>query len=356
MQIKPKILTRFLMRRFLSAFLIVLAVVAGIIFTITFVEKLPSFPSAVDAARISFALILEYVPLMLPLVAFMGTLLAMYNLTRSSEGVIISGAGLSPYKTMRPFLIIITIIGIIATLVVNPMAIRMNQNNLNAGSIDLVDNAVWLRESNDGQIFTMRATGIRMTDANKMIFTNAAAFVQSAESKFKERIESREITLTQDGQFKATNVTVFGPNGAPITRRTWEIDTLMSPDNVLERHLKPEQVSFWKLPNFIKSLSQMGLNTRGHLIQFWKLLFLPLVLIAMVVLGFAFSQTNERRNFSFGIKFSIGILTCFILYFITNVFAALGVSGSLPTVIAVLVPPMIILSAAAFFIVSFDTI
>ena len=342
------------MRRFLASFFLVLFVVSGIIFIITFVEKLPGSASAVAALYTSSALLLDYVPLLLPLVVFIGTLLTSYNLTRSSEGVIISSAGYSPFQSMRPYLITAFAIGIIATSVLNPMAVRMNSKSIGPSNIDLVDGAIWLRETSPLGTFTMRATGLRTND-NSLTFTGAYAFMQNLESKFQYRIEAAEINL---GNFEisAKNAVIFDQAGMPKQTNRFSVPTLMTPDTVLERHLKPDQVSFWKLPGFIESLTKMGLNTRGHYIQFWTLLFLPLNLIAMVVLGAAFSQTNERRNFAFGKKFAVATLVCFVLYFVINLFTALGTSGALPTILAVLAPPLIVLSAAAIAIVSFDSI
>ncbi|MCL2338598.1 MAG: LptF/LptG family permease [Proteobacteria bacterium] len=354
MQIKPKILTRFLVRKFLASFFLVLAVVAGIIFIITFVEKLPGEASAMSALYLSFALLLSYIPLLLPLVMFIGTLLTSYGLTRSNESVIIASAGLSPYQSMRSFLVVSVLIGIFVTAVVNPIAVKLNSYDIGTSQMDLVDGAVWLRETNNGSTFTMRATGLkRVSDA--LSFSNVIAFVQDVDSKFKYRVQAKEITLS-GGTLSAKNATVTDTSGIPRSTPKWNIGTLMTPDTVLERNLRPDQVSFWKLPKFIDALSAMKLNTREHYIQFWTLLFLPLTLVAMVVLGIAFAQTHERRNFSFGIKFSIGILASFILYFVINVFGALGTSGSLPTILAVLAPPLIVLAGAAIAIVSFDTI
>ena len=125
---------------------------------------------------------------------------------------------------------------------------------------------------------------------------------------------------------------------------------------VLDRYLQPDQISFWKLPTFISKMNAIGVSTRGHLVQFWTLLFLPLTMIAMTVLGIAFSQTKQRRNYSFGVKFSLGIVTCFALYFIVNIFNALGNTGALPPIIAIVAPQIIIITGACTFITSFDTI
>ncbi|MBR6363940.1 MAG: LptF/LptG family permease [Alphaproteobacteria bacterium] len=76
----------------------------------------------------------------------------------------------------------------------------------------------------------------------------------------------------------------------------------------------------------------------------------------MATLGIAFSQTRQRRNHTFGKKFSLGILTCFVLYFLLNIFSALGANGTLPPLLAIIAPPLIIIAASGVFIAGFDTI
>jgi len=343
------------MRRFLSALLLILLIVCGVIFSITFIEKLPGSADATDALWTSFVLLLEYIPLFLPLATFMGTLLAFYNLTRSSESIIISGAGLSPYQSAKPFLIMAALVGLFATFVMNPYAVSVASKNPTHEHIELTDDAIWLRETTDDGTLTLRAEKVRRDKSGGLIFGRATAFILSEDSKFKQRIEATEILLADD-EFSARNATLYGVDGIPVQQARWRMHSLMTPENVLERHLTPKQITVWRLPGFIRNMERTGLNPRGHLVQLWTLLFLPLTLIAMATLGVAFSQTRQRRNFSFGTKFSIGILACFALYFIINVFGALGTSGGLPTLLAVLAPPLIVLFGAAIFIVSYDTI
>ena len=355
LNLKPKILTTFLARRFLSGVALVLLIIAGIIFAITFVEKLPGQESALNAADISFVALLGYIPIFLPIVIFMGTLLTAYNLTRSSESVIISGAGLSPWQKMRPFIITSFLIGVFTVCVINPYSVKLSNANIEINNFDLADNAIWLREMDDDGSFIMRAEGVSQSKNGELVFSKVSVFVQGQNSKFKERVEAKKMTLNDNG-FSTKTARIYGTDGTPLNTQNWARTAKTTPENFLERHLLPNQVSFWKLPEMIKNMRKMGLPIRGHLIQFWTLLFLPLTLIAMTTLGTAFSQTRERRNFSFGVKFSIGILVCFALYFIMNVFGALGASGALPTIIAVLMPPLIITAFSAMWIVSFEAI
>ena len=101
---RPSVLNKFLLRRFFASFFIVMLTVCGIIYAVTFVERLSSNSTALSTLFDAWVRLLEYIPMFLPLAVFMGTLVAFYNLTKSSELIIVSGTGLSPFQIARPFL------------------------------------------------------------------------------------------------------------------------------------------------------------------------------------------------------------------------------------------------------------
>ncbi|MBQ6736234.1 MAG: LptF/LptG family permease [Alphaproteobacteria bacterium] len=350
---RNRILSRFLFRRFFGGVGLVLLIVCGIIFAVTFVERLPNNPTIIAALNDAWVRLIEYVPLFLPLAVFMGTLVAYYTLTRSSEGVIISGAGLSPYQMSRPFLVGAFLIGVIATTVINPYAVELGSKNITDEKLRLVDDAIWLRESGDDGYITLVAKNMKKNGDN-LIFLNTTIYVQNTEFKLDNRIDTDKITLSETG-LKTEHATILDRNGKTHSG-PWQTDTRITPQTVLDRYLQPDQISFWKLPKFITKMSNIGISVRGHLVQFWTLLFLPLTMISMATLGVAFSQTRQRRNHNFGLKFGLGILTCFILYFLLNIFSVLGANGTLPTLLAIIAPPLIIISVSGVFIASFDTI
>lgn len=350
---RPKILTRFLLRRFFYGVGLVMLVVCGIILAVTFVERLPANPNAGAALSESWIRLLEYVPLFLPLAVFMGTLLASYNLTKSSEKIIIASAGLSPYQMAKPFLIGAALIGIIATTLVNPYSVSLSAKNITSDHLMLIDDAIWLREASDNGYITMNAKKMHKS-GDILLFEDATIYLQDQTFKVHQRVEAETITLSDAG-LDATNATSWDDNGIP-TKTSWHKETLLTPQTVLDRYLQPDQISFWELPKFIKKMQSIGVPVRGHLVQLWTLLFLPLTMVAMATLGVAFSQTHQRRNYSFGIKFGTGVITCFALYFMINMFNAFGSTGILPPLLAIVAPPLIIIAAAGAFIASFDTI
>ncbi|MCM1294535.1 MAG: LptF/LptG family permease [Muribaculaceae bacterium] len=328
-------------------------VVCGIIFAVTFVERLPANATAIEAVSESWMRLLEYVPLFLPLAVFMGTLLASYNLTKSSESIIVSSAGLSPYQSARPFLVGAALIGIFATTVINPYAVNLSTQNITAHNLKLVDNKIWLREASNTGFITMTASTMHKLP-NGLAFENATVYTQNPDFKLTARVQAPSIELTDIG-LSATDATILSGDGT-THHGPWAAQTRLTPQTVLDRYLQPDQISFWQLPHFIIKMNDIGVPMRGHLVQFWTLLFLPLTMIAMATLGVAFSQTRQRRNFNFGLKFGLGIITCFAVYFLVNMFSALGSTGVLPPLLAIVAPPLIIIACAGTFIASFDTI
>ena len=341
------------MRRFFSGVGLVLLVVCGIVMAVTFVERLPSNPTALAALGDAWRRLLEYVPLFLPIAVFLGTLLASYNLTKSSESIIVASAGLSPYQVSRPFFFFFSLIGIVATTIINPYSVELNSGDITSDHLVLIDDEIWLREASDNGYITMNAKNMHKS-GNILLFDNATLYIQTPDFKLTQRVQADTITLSDEG-LGASRATIWNSRGIP-SESDWHIQTLLNPQTVLDRYLQPDQISFWQLPKFIQKMEQIGVPVRAHLVQFWTLLFLPLTMIAMVTLGVAFSQTRQRRNYSFGIKFGMGVLTCFAVYFLVNMFSALGATGTLPPLLAIIAPPLIIIAGAGVFITSFDTI
>ncbi len=350
---KFNILNRFLLRRFFSGVGLVMFIVCGIILAVTFVERLPSNTNAVAALYDSWIRLLEYVPMFLPLAVFMGTLLTSYTLTKSSESIIISSAGMSPYQSARPFFIGAFLIGAFATTVINPYSVSVSVQNITPEHLQLIDNRIWLRETSDTGFLTMNADSIHKS-GDTLIFENTTIYTQDPQFKLSQRIHADTVTLSDTG-LVANNATIWNTDGT-TNISNWQTQTLLTPQTVLDRYLQPDQISFWQLPEFIQRMETIGAPVRGHKIQLWTLLFLPLTMISMAALGVAFSQTKQRRNYSFGVKFSLGIVTCFALYFLINMFNALGSTGTLPPMLSIIAPPLIIIAGAGIFITSFDTI
>jgi lipopolysaccharide export system permease protein len=292
----------------------------------------------IPALDASFAHFLEMLPMFLPLAAFLATLMAFQKLTVSSEFAIIQSAGLSLARAMRPMTTTAAIVGIIAATVVNPLSVGYGAV---ASRLEKIDGAVWLHDSANG--ITVRALDAD-GGSSGLTLIDATIIIQDSAFRIASRIDAKEVSV-KDGKLSAQHAKIFGSEGLERTMN-WSVDSNLDPGAVLSRSLKPSQVSFWKLPKLIKSLSSIGIPTTAHELQFLSLLFLPLVLAAMTTLGAAFSHSRSPRRFSFARQFAAGIICCFCAYFAMQIFGAMGNSGALPPIVAAFMPPGIVLFAA----------
>lgn len=346
-----KILSYFLLRRFFSGVFVVIAVISSVIFLITFVERLSSNSSFLLTVSDSWIRLIEYLPLFLPLAVFIGTLLSSYNLIKSSESIIISNSGLSPFQSFIPFLIGSLIIGIITTTIINPYSVKLSTNNITNQNLRLIDNSIWIREESKDYILTLRSEKLNILEKNKLELNNNNIFIQDKNLRLTEIIKTNKLIL-ENKEFKTNKAIIIDEKGIP-TEQKWNRNTSLTFEIILNRYLKPDQISFWKLPAFIKKMNNIGIFVPQHVVHLWTLIFLPLNLVSMAFLGTAFSLTKQRRNYSFGLRFSLAILVCFILYFITNIFKTLGSTSILPAVISVLSPQLIIVAIAGIIISKF---
>jgi lipopolysaccharide export system permease protein len=333
-----KILTRFLSVRYLQSLALVLAAISGIVFATSFMQEIGAMPLG-PALDSSFSRFLEMFPMFLPLAAFIGMLMAFYRLTTSSELAVMRSGGMSTYKIMRPMLLVALVSGVLVAGLVNPLSVAYDAGSVKDSMIERVDGAVWMRDKS----MVLRARGMA-ADAGGLILKDATVIVQNAQSQIENRIDAEKLILS-DGKLAAENARVLDSKGRERLAR-WTGATSLSPDAVMRQYLRPNQVSFWRLPGQIRLLSGAGIPHAGHVLQFLSLLLLPLNLAAMAALGAAFAQTKERRRFSFARQFGFGIICCFMVYFVMQIMNAVALSGAVPPVFAMFLPPAIVLFLA----------
>src|SRR5260370_35257150 len=96
---------------------------------------------------------------------------------------------------------------------------------------------------------------------------------------------------------------------------------------------------FWDLPGYIAWLEQSGFPAQRHRLHFNVLLARPFLLCAMVLVAATFSLRMQRRG---GATLMIvgGVVAGFLLYFLSDIIFALGLSAKVPVTLAAWPPPV----------------
>ena len=116
----------------------------------------------------------------------------------------------------------------------------------------------------------------------------------------------------------------------------------LTPEKIQESFASPETLSFWDLPDFIRTLESTGFSALSHRIYFLTLLAQPLLLASMVLFAAAFSLRQTRRGGT-AIMVMAGILTGFLLFILNDIVIALGLTEALPAAMAAWSPACVAL-------------
>lgn len=347
---------RYVLTQTLRALGVALAVIAGLVMLIDFVEvsRSVSGHAEVGGARV-FGLMLMKSPAvilqLLPFVFLFGTLGAFVGLNRRSELVAMRAAGVSAWRFVFPAAAAAVLIGVATVTVLHPAAASLDglyereRARIRGGAGASEASAVWLREGDDSRQIVIRAdsrdraTG-RLNDVSFFIYTVGS----DGDRAFNERIDAASATLSA-GSWRLTDA-----RGASVGQQAREYASLDLPSSIAEddafnQFADPESTPFWSLPNQIERIEAAGFSATAHRLMFQQLLATPLMFGAMSILAAAFSLRLMRLGDLARMSIAAVILG-FAFFFINQFTAALGAAEAIPPFLAAWLPPILTVLSA----------
>jgi len=117
------------------------------------------------------------------------------------------------------------------------------------------------------------------------------------------------------------------------------IATTLTRDRIRETLGRPSGISVYDLPDTIRQLANAGFSTKRYEVWYQIELARPLFLVAMVLVGAAFTMRHTRLGGT-GVAVLTAVLLGFALYFVRNFAQVLGENGQLPVALAAWAPPI----------------
>lgn len=280
-----------------------------------------------------------------PFSALLGAMFAFWRLNRYHEFVVARAAGVSIWQFLAPPVAIAILIGLFKIAIFNPFssAMLLKYEILEAKYIRgksslaaLANQGLWFRQSTGDGHYILHARAISTRDVR---LDKVIVFLMQDGDRFVGRIDAKSATL-EDGFWRLDNAVLTEPNKAPARFSIRRLPTDLTSGNINDSFAPPETISFWALPGFIKVLENAGFSGVRHMLHWHTHLALPLMLAAVVILAATFSLRPIRRGGAAVLLVS-GIGTGFLLYFLSDVVYALGVSSKLPVVMAAWSPALV---------------
>ena len=139
--------------------------------------------------------------------------------------------------------------------------------------------------------------------------------------------------ILDSGNWQLANAWITAPDTPPSFKTNYRVKTKLTFEKIQESFASPETISFWDLPDFINVMENAGFSALRHRLHWHTLLALPFLLCAMVLIAATFSLRLVRHGGTLLIVAG-GIFVGFLSYFLSDIVYALGLSASLPIMLA----------------------
>ncbi len=282
------------------------------------------------------------VEMLLPFAVLFGAMIAFWRLARANEVVVARAAGVSVWQFLLPALLVTLAVGLFHITVFNPFAAitlakfeKMEARYLKRTTslLAVSKNGLWLRQADAGGQSVIHALRVSQND---MVLHDVIIFLFEGSDRFVGRVDAETASL-EKGYWDIKNAWVSAPNREARFVPSYRLKTDLTIGKIQEAFASPETMSFWDLPGFINALEAAGFSGRRHRLYLYTLYAFPVLLCAMVLIAATFTLRVSRRT---GAAFAMGggVLLSFLLYFLTDVIRALGLSANVPTVLAAWTP------------------
>ena len=291
-----------------------------------------------------------------PFAVLLASMMCFAMLARSSELVVTRAGGVSAWRLISPAIVVSILLGIFSFAVYNPIASAfaarfetLEQRFFDRSSSRLAVSSagLWLRQGGEEGQTVIRAK--RASSSIEQLW-DVAIFQFGQNDRLIRRLSAETATLEErawrlDGvrRWDLLDAAVDDRDAAltetvPIVIDEMRIPTDLTVEHINDSFAAPQTISFWKLPGFIEILEDSGFSSDRHRMHWFSLLSAPIVFVAMVLIGAAFSMRHARFG-GLGIMALGCVMSGFGFFFLSDIANALGASGSVPVPLAAWAPP-----------------
>ncbi|KAE9626533.1 LPS export ABC transporter permease LptG [Parasedimentitalea maritima] len=342
-------------RRFMQWFSIICAVLLTLVMLIDLNEQIRRF----DGLDLSFGQLINLTLLnapsalseFLPLIMILSTIVLFVGLARSSELVVTRAIGRSGIRALAAPIIMAALIGVLTVSTLNPIVAatsnryqELSDTYRNGGpaALSLSGEGLWLRQGGAQGQSVIHATAYS-GEIDNVTLHNVTIVSYAPGGNPTRQIVAQRAQLQGDhwvlNHAKVWPLTPgFNPETNSVEHSKLLLPTTLTQDRIRDSLGTASGISVYDLPETIKALQQAGFSTKRYEVWLQVELARPLFLIAMVLVGAAFTMRHARSGGT-GLAVLTAVLLGFGLYFIRNFAQILGENGQIPVALAAWAPP-----------------
>ena len=347
-----KIIDKYILKRYLATFSVMLLMFIPIGITIDVSEKV----NKMIEKKIPLADILVYygdftvyfANLLFPIFLFLSIIWFTSKLANNTEIIAILSSGISFSRFLRPFIygaVIVSVFALLMGFFLVPKASKgfndFRYENLKGNNKTRETSDIFRQINKAGKL----EENIYVSNYNYMSQTGFNfTFEKFNNEKLIEKVTANRIRYND----KTKRYTLYGYNKRTIGEVNDQIQTIdkidlaynFEPDDLTPVIYVAETMTIGQLNQFInKERARGNGNINTYLVVFYKKFSLPISAFILTILAVAVSSMKRRGGM--GINLAIGIVIAFTFIFFDKVFGTLAEKSSIPPFLAVWFPNIV---------------
>ena len=294
----------------------------------------------------------------LPFAFLFGGMLWTIRVNKNKELLIMRTSGLSLIKISIPIFVSSFLVGVCFVFIFSPLIsatqkkiqkIELEKLGKPINSLLVSNTGFWLKQGHDEGSEIIFA---KKLDTKSMNLIDVIVFRFDKDNYVKEKIKADSANLSK-AHWYFNNTKFISNNGEVFKKEKFKIKTTVTSSQIREGFSNPETVSLWSLYSFIKMFEKAGFSTNKHRLHLYKLIFFPLLLAGMAILGVSFNlDTISKKPLNFGLFYMV--IVGFVIFYFTKLISALAISGKIGLVLSAFLPSLLPIFFALFFIIQAD--
>lgn len=290
----------------------------------------------------------ELLQQLMPFVVLFASILSFWRLSKANELVVARAAGVSVWQFLLPALLVAFLVGMFQVGVMNHLSATLKTQfeqlesrylDRDQSALAVGETGLWLRQGSGQSQQVIHASSVA---ANGTRLEGVIVFLFAPPDRLIQRIDAATARL-EIGRWVLERAYLSEPGGQTRYVGDFTLATDLTLEKIQESFAPPDTISFWQLPGFIASMEKAGFNASSHRLHYHTLLAVPFLLCAMVLIAASFSLKIGRRS-SAGHLVAGGVGVGFLLFFLSNVVQALGLSETIPVLLAAWMPALVSLA------------
>lgn len=218
----------------------------------------------------------------------------------------------------------------------------------NDNLIIISNTGIWMKENKNSNTHIIRADKLEFEGDDYFILKNLSVFILEKNEKIKKIINADTAELNKK-LWLLKDIREIEDNKI-IKKKQSNYESNIMFEDLVNFFNNSNTFSIWNILNELDKIKERGYSGQEIIITFHKFLSLPILLFCMIVISSLFTLKSQNNYNNFAYTF-IGIFLGIIIYFLIDLSIAMGKSGTVPIMLSVWMPTLMLTTVAFYRII-----